>query len=129
MSLDIPPDASNTQNRPKRPRHPKPKNWRPNFSGGRCGAWAGSVKRGCQRWPTRGHRRCRLHGGVDQELSPEGRKAISEASKREWAKWRQQVGLDPDWRYGSTWLSRRKRETAADYVAKAKRGPAVESEG
>jgi hypothetical protein len=66
----------------------------------------------------RGKTRCRLHGGADQELSPEGRKAISEASKREWAKWREQIGLDPDWRYGSTWLSRRKRETAADWLAK-----------
>ena len=43
--------------------------------------------------------------------------AISEASKREWRKWRASRHLPENWRYGSAWLSRRKRETAADYIA------------
>jgi hypothetical protein len=64
--------------------------------------------------------RCYLHGGVPSELSEAGRNAISEASKREWAKWRADRGLDPSWRYGRTWLSRRKRETAADAIARKK---------
>jgi hypothetical protein len=51
-------------------------------------------------------------------VTAEGKARVGEASAREWRKWRQQVGLDPDWRYGSTWLSRRQRETAADWVAK-----------
>jgi hypothetical protein len=66
----------------------------------------------------KGRTRCRLHGGAAQELSEAGRKAISEASKREWAKWREERSLPTTWRYGKTWLSRRKRETAADYIAK-----------
>jgi hypothetical protein len=73
----------------------------------------------------RGKTRCRFHGGVDQELSEAGRQAISEASKREWAKWREAMGLDPSWRYGSTWLSRRQRETAADALVRKKPEPST----
>jgi hypothetical protein len=87
---------------------------------GRCGAYARSRGHACRNWPVRGEKRCACHGGIKGELSPEGRKAISEASKREWRTWRQERGLSPDWRYGSTWLSRRKRETAADWIARNK---------
>jgi hypothetical protein len=101
----------------KFPRFRKPEHWSPRVIRGRCGAFCRSRGgTGCRAWPVRGEKRCVVHGGIKGKLSPEGRRAISEASKREWRKWRQQVGLNPDWRYGSTWLSRRKRETAAAYI-------------
>jgi hypothetical protein len=65
--------------------------------------------------------RCYVHGGASTgPKTLEGRKRISDMRKAEWAKWREQMGLDPSWRYGKTWLSRRKRETAADRLARDK---------
>ena len=58
-----------------------------------------------------------MHGGPSKgPVTPEGKARVGEASRREWAEWRRQVGLDPGWRYGSTWLSRRQRETAASHI-------------
>jgi hypothetical protein len=103
----------------------KPANWkRPQTSRARkglcCGAFSRRTGRECRQAPEWPSPRCRQHGGRSTGPKTEaGRKVISEMRKREWAEWRQQVGItDPDWRYGSTWLSRRRRETASDYLAK-----------
>jgi hypothetical protein len=64
--------------------------------------------------------RCRLHGGfgISGPKTVEGRARIAEAQRAAWKRWREQVGVPEGWRYGSTWLSRRRRETAADWLAK-----------
>jgi uncharacterized protein YbdZ (MbtH family) len=75
------------------------------------------VKHACRKWPSPGKTRCRLHGGADQELSPDGKARISEASRREWAQWRAAMGLPEDWRFVH---SRRRggRQSAAQWLAK-----------
>ena len=60
----------------------------------RCGAWAKSRGRPClaQAIPN-GTGRCRNHGGLSTGHKTEaGRKRISEAQKRRWAKWREEHG-------------------------------------
>jgi hypothetical protein len=103
----------------------KPPGWTPGKDtskprvGSYCGAWLRKQGRGCRQQPERPSGRCRLHGSKSTgPRTPEGKARVSAAVKSAWREWRRQVGLNPDWRYGSTWLSRRKRETAADHIAR-----------
>ena len=61
--------------------------------GARCGAWAKSRKRPCLAPAIpNGTGRCRCHGGLSTGCRTEaGRKRISEAQKRRWARWKAQV--------------------------------------
>ena len=64
--------------------------------------------------------RCRHHGGKSTgPRTPEGKRRVGEASKREWVKHRAALGLPPDWRYVQ---SRRRggRQTAAQWLAATK---------
>jgi hypothetical protein len=84
-----------------------------------CGAFSRRTGRECRMLPVRPGGRCRLHGGLNTgPASPEGKRAVGDAQREGWKRWRAEMGLPEDWRYGSTWLSRRKRETAADWLAK-----------
>jgi hypothetical protein len=109
-------DVTVSDTRVKRPRYPKPRDWRPRVIRGRCGAWSRSKHAACTAWPIRGQKRCRVHGGIKGELSDAGRKVISEASQREWREWRAERGLPETWRYSD---SRRRggRQTAAQWLA------------
>jgi hypothetical protein len=102
--------------------HPKPPGWtgpKPSKSGQRsyCGAWSRSRGRPCRQAPVKGWPVCRMHGAGGGAKTDEGKARIAEAQRKAWARWRAEAGLPADWRYGSTWLSRRKRETAADWLA------------
>jgi hypothetical protein len=64
-----------------------------------------------------GAKRCRFHGGLSTgPRTPEGKARRSVHVKGEWARWREERGLPPWWRFDG---SRRKgaRQTAADYIA------------
>jgi hypothetical protein len=81
----------------------------------RCGA---KTNRGrpCRTWPMP-NGKCYRHGGASTgPRSESGRRAISEASTRDWKRWRQDRQLPEDWRYDD---SRRRggRQTAAQWVA------------
>jgi hypothetical protein len=86
-----------------------------------CGALCRGVGRygkRCKQPKAPGRTRCRFHAGLSTgPRTAEGKARVAAAVKASWAKWREQMGLDPSWRYGSTWLSRRKRETAAQWLA------------
>jgi len=59
-----------------------------------------------------------MHGSKSTgPTSAKGKARISEAVAASWARWRAERGLPETWRYGKTWLSRRRRETAADWLA------------
>lgn len=103
--------------------HPAPPGWRhePLKIGHRtyCGAWRRSTGgRPCMQPPVAGTTVCRMHGAGGGPKTDEGRARISAAVKAAWQRWRKERSLPSTWRYGKTWLSRRKRETAADWLAR-----------
>lgn len=60
----------------------------PKGSKEKCGAFARSTGKPCKAKALR-NGRCRNHGGLSTGArTPEGRKRISDAQKRRWAKWR-----------------------------------------
>lgn len=111
----------------------KPPDWAPGKNtskprvGFYCGAFARTRGRGCRQQPEQPSGRCRLHGSKSTgPRTPNGKARVSAGVKAAHAAWRASMGLPADWRYGKTWLSRRKRETAADFIAK--HGPVLEGQ-
>ena len=106
----------------KRPRFPKPENWRPRIKGSLCGAWAASRKHAC-RLPAGPSGRCRLHGGRSTgPRTVEGKARVGAAVAASWAAWRASMGLPSGWRSRDNQVCRQKRESAAAYLAKHGRG-------
>jgi hypothetical protein len=56
----------------------------------RCGAYARSTGQPCNAQAIPGAYRCKNHGGAPKSAA--GAKAISDAQKRRWAKWRAERG-------------------------------------
>jgi hypothetical protein len=83
----------------------------------RCNAWARTRRRHCRAKVVPGKTRCRFHGGMSTgPRTPGGKARRSAHVKAEWAEWRRERGLPPDWRFDG---SRRKgaRVTAAQWLA------------
>jgi hypothetical protein len=121
-----PADATMSERRfkPKK----KPANWKPRRhsrarKGICCGAFSRRTGRECRNPPMLGSLRCRMHGGLRNSgpRTDAGRKAVSAALKRDWAAWRETMGLPPDWRYVQ---SRRRggRQTARQWLEQNRRG-------
>jgi hypothetical protein len=83
-----------------------------------CGALT-RKKRRCRVYKLRGRKRCKFHAGLSTgPRTDEGKARVAEAQRKAWASLRASLGLPPWWRSTANQVSKGKRESAADYIAK-----------